>query len=94
MKTWNCRCLLVARARRAERADSGEGRAEGRCGDAGRCGDEERGGEGERISGNRAKTPFSESASTDEPNTPESESDIINYGRGVGLREWAEQESV
>lgn len=69
-------------ARRDERADSGRVRAEGRRGDDDRCGDEDGWGEEERINGSRAKTLFSESASTDEPNTPESESDNIDYSRG------------
>lgn len=64
--------------------DSGRGKAEGRCGEDDCCGDEDRWGE-ECISGNRAKTLFSESASTDELNSPKSESDISTYSRGAGL---------
>lgn len=77
---------MVARARRAESVDSGMGKMGGWHGDDDCCSDEARWGEEERINGNRAKTLLSESASTDEPNIPESESDIINYSREVGLR--------
>lgn len=75
--------------RRAERVDSGMGMAEDRRGDDDRCGDEDRWGGEERNNGSRAKTPFSESVSTDELNTPESESDNINYNRGGGVTVWA-----
>lgn len=68
-------------ARTAERADSGRGRVGGRHGDDDRCGDEVE----ERINGN--KTLSSDSASAEEPNTPESESDIITYSAGGGARE-------